>query len=580
MANSDGKNFLQKINITLRVLLIIVITSVLTGCSQNDRKYNQGTGIAIAVKGTNASSIKKYEKFEINIDLKNAEIKNPYDPADIDIYAIFKSPSGEEIKINGFFDNYRDTGKWKIRFSPKETGQYEFTIFVNDGSESAASQSDTFTAVESEHHGWIKPSEKNPHYFTHDDGTTYYAIGVYSPWGNSQERFQTYADHDANLLAIWDITYGGFVNSNGLIENELGRYNQEKLGMIDSMLTILEKDDIKLMFAIWPHDLFSKTVWAAQWDQNPYSKVIEVEDVYSDSIVWEYQKMKYRYMIARFAHSRSWGIWELINEMNGTDGWAKGRHQEAYDWVRKCVQYFSENDPYSHPVTASFSGGFEEYREPLYKLTDIPNLHMYPAQGWKLEYPGDTMRSDMYNYAWASRRFWDNFEKPAIFGEAGADLTYYKPQSSEYHISYHNQIWASLVNGLAGIPVWWDFPVLNKQDWQQLQHLASFVKDIDFANLPYKPAEAFAEGSDIYVMDSGEKAFGWSRRYSDFDAGMTLISVSTSLNGNCTIEWFDSWSGSILKTERVTAKNGRLEAVVPRLIEKHPDIAFKISKTI
>ncbi len=161
-------------------------------------------------------------------------------------------------------------------------------------------------------------------------------------------------------LAIWDISYGGFVNSTGIIENEPGRYNQEKLGRIDSMLTILEKDNIKLMFAIWPHDLFSKTVWAAQWEQNPYSKLTDVENVYSDTLVWKYQKMKYRYMIARFAHSRSWGIWELINEMDGTDGWAKGHHQEAYAWVEKCVSYFAENDPYHHPVTASFSGGFEQ----------------------------------------------------------------------------------------------------------------------------------------------------------------------------------------------------------------------------
>jgi hypothetical protein len=29
--------------------------------------------------------------------------------------------------------------------------------------------------------------------------------------------------------------------------------------------------------------------------------------------------------------------------------------------------YFRENDPYGHPVTASFSGGFGEYREELYK---------------------------------------------------------------------------------------------------------------------------------------------------------------------------------------------------------------------
>ncbi len=68
-------------------------------------------------------------------------------------------------------------------------------------------------------------------------------------------------------MGIWDIGYGGFVNGTGIIEEELGRYNQEKLGRIHSMLAILEKSDIKLMFAIWPHYLFPETVWAAEWDK-------------------------------------------------------------------------------------------------------------------------------------------------------------------------------------------------------------------------------------------------------------------------------------------------------------------------
>ena len=560
------------------MVLLILLLIALSACNPKIGKYKQGTNPGVTLSAINTNAVKKYEKFEAIADLKNVEFENPYDPADIDLYAMFTSPSGETIKINGFYDNYQGADNWKIRFAPRETGEYKYQIYVKDGSAAGESKAAEFTSVESDHHGWIKPSEKNPHYFVHDDGTAYYAVGVYSPWGNSEKVFKTYADHDANLLAIWDINYGGFVNSTGIIENELGRYNQEKLGRIDSMLSILENDDIKLMFAIWPHDLFSKTVWAAVWKENPYSKLIDVEDVYSDSLVWEYQKMKYRYLIARFAHSRSWGIWELINEMNGTDGWEKGHHQEAYDWVKKCVTYFSENDPYHHPVTASFSGGFEEYRKPLYEITDIPNIHLYPAQGWKLKYPGDTLRSDMYNFAWATRRFWENFEKPAIFGEAGADLTYYKPETKEYHISYHNQIWASLANGLAGIPVWWDYPVLNEQDWQQIKHLSSFVSDIDFANAPYKPVQANAEGTDVFIMDAGDTAFGWARTFLNQNTGKILLTVNKPQTGNYTITWFDTWSGSIIKSEDIRTGNGKLELIFPELIHQNKDIAFKISK--
>ncbi len=540
--------------------------------------YVPGVNPVVSVSEINSTTIKKYEKFEINLDLKNVGIENPYNPADIDVYSLFTAPSGKKIKINGFYDDYENANKWKIRFSPNEIGEYQYQAFVKDIGGTGESDISTFRAVESEHHGWIKPSTKNPHYFQHDDGTSYYAVGVYSPWRNDQQRFETFAKYDANLFAIWDITYGGFVNGTGLIEEELGRYNQLKLGRIDSMLTILEKDDIKLMYAIWPHDLFSETVWAAQWKQNPYSQLIDVEDVYSDSLVWEYQKQKYRYMIARFAHSRSWGIWELINEMNGTDGWAAGRHQECYDWVEKCQKYFTENDPYQHPMTASFSGGFIEYREPLYKRNDIPNIHMYPAQGWPMKYPEDKMRSAMYNYAWASKRFWDAFEKPAIFGEAGANLAYFQPNEEEYHISYHNQIWASLTNGLAGIPVWWDYPVMNEQDWQSLQHLSHFVSDIDFANLPFKPSDANAENTDVYFMDSGDSGFGWLRTYASENCSGTKISMEKTGEGTYSVEWFNTWTGKNLKSEKAKVTNGKLEIIVPNLIEPHPDVAFKIYK--
>ena len=538
--------------------------------------FVEGVPPGIRVTATNRETVRKYEKFEILYELDRVGIANPYDPEDIDCYAVFTAPSGRRIRINGFYDNHNQADQWKLRFSPDETGTYACRLFVNDAGGTATSEHLTFKAIDSEHHGWIRPSRVNPRYFMHDDGTTYYGVGVYSPWRNDMERFDTFAGHDANLFAIWDITYGGFINGTGLIEEELGRYNQLKVGRIDSMLSILEDRDIQLMYAIWPHDLFSETVWAAQWRNNPYSQLIHVDDVYSDSLVWEYQKKKYRYMIARFAHSRSLGIWELINEMNGTDGWAHGRHQECYEWVEKCVRYFEKNDPYRHPVTASFSGGFEEYREELHDRIHIPNIHIYPAQGWPKKFPEDTMRSAMFNYAWASRRFWDRFEKPAIFGEAGAGLAYFSPGDERYHISYHNQIWAALTNGLAATPVWWDYPVLTASDWDQLAILAGFVKGIDLAGLPFAPMQTEAEGTDLYVMGTGSEAFGWGRSFGSEDISGSDFTINGLVDTGYEVKWLDPWSGEWWSTTTGKCSGGSLILQVPEMKEPHPDVAFRI----
>lgn len=560
-----------------QTFLFLILTPLMNvSCFSVDHGQSGDRNPLVRIMAVNTDQVKRYEKFEVRLELEQVEIENPYDPSDIDVYALFTTPSGKTIRINGFYDDHQAADQWKLRFSPGETGAYSYRVFVDDEGDRGESAESEFMAVESEHHGWIRPSGVNPHYFAYDDGTSYYGVGVYSPWRNDMKRFETYAEHGANLFAIWDITYGGFVNGTGLIEEELGTYNQLKLGRIDSLLSILENSDIQLMYAIWPHDLFSETVWAAQWKQNPYSQLVDVDDVYSDSVVWEYQKQKYRYLIARFAHSRSMGIWELINEMNGTDGWAHGRQQECYDWVAKCERYFEENDPYNHPVTASFSGGFGEYREDLYERIDIPNIHIYPAQGWEMKYPEDRMRSAMFNYAWASKRFWDNFEKPSIFGEAGANLAYYDPKEEEYHTSYHNQIWASLCNGLAATPVWWDYPVLTGEDWDQLQNLAGFVADIDFANQPFKPLDVSANETDLYVMGSCGEAFGWGRCYLKEDISGSEFHIRGLSDQDYTINWYDTWTGEIIQTDCAGSLNGELVVKVPNLKEAHRDVAFKI----
>ncbi len=540
--------------------------------------YTSGVAPVVSVKKINSGTVKKYEKLEITLDLENVVIHNPYNPDEIDVYAEFTSPSGKKLRVNGFYDDYNHADAWKIRFSTGETGEWSCRVFVKNNGGIGQSDLVSFKVVDSDHHGWIRVSKTDPHYFSYDDGTSWYAVAVYSPWGNNEKRFKTYADHKANLMGLWDINYGGFVDSTGLIEEELGKYNQEKCGRIDSLLGILESDHIKLMFCIWPHDLFSKTVWERRWNINPLNKIVSVTDVYSDSLAWKYQERKYRYLIARFGYSRSLGIWELINEMNGTDGWAAGRHREAYDWVAKAHQYFSENDPYHHPLTASFSGGYNEFRSPLYERTDVPNIHLYEAQEWPLKYPDDTLRSCLYNYAWAAQRFWNEFNKPAIFGEAGADLTYYKPANIKYHDAYHNALWATLTNGLAGTPVWWDFTFLSERDWNNLEYLSVFVKDINFANLVYHPAEIKGEGIDAYGMFTLNGAFGWACSYADPDISNKKLEISIP-SGNYKVRWFDTWTGQYISEENIASINGKMTVSIPKLQTERKDIAFKI-KTV
>ncbi len=534
----------------------------------------------IPVERVNSETIGLYEKFEAVYDLEAFEYDNPFDPDQIDVTAIFTSPSGKHRTIFGFYDNYQNADAWKVRFSPDETGEWSVVISARDVNGEDHSNVLRFTAVESGHHGRLRVSAENPRYLRYDDGTGFYGVGMYTPWRNDVEKFDRLEKYGGNIFAIWNIMYGGMVNGYGIIEEELGRYNQQKCGKIDTLLTVAEDRNLICMYCFWPHDLFSATVWAHQWHHNPYNTICDVEDVYADELCWEYQKKQYRYLIARFSHSRALGIWEIMNEINGTDGWAAGRHDEAKQWVKKVHDYFKANDPYRHLTTASRSGGYNEYWPELYHEIDMPNLHVYETQGWPTVYPGNTLRSSMYNYAWAARRFWKNFEKPGIFGEAGADWVHVDIHTPEYTALYHNAIWACLTNGLSMTPIWWTFtnPITDAER-EHMSHLGLFVKDYNFIRDSKQPFEKSTKEYDLYGMVGDSAAIVWLRQVSGYDVSDLQFELEDVLVPDemvYAVSYFNTWAGEELDTHIRPHLDSKLRDTVPLLESGQPDVAFKI----
>jgi hypothetical protein len=537
----------------------------------------------VEVDHVNTTTVALYEKFEAVINLGDVSYINPYDPDEIDLQAVFTAPSGKEWPIFGFYDDHLNRGEWKIRFSPNEAGLWHYTLTAKTATATEQSIAYQFTAVTSEHHGWIRVSSENPHYLVYDDGTVYYGVGMYTPWRNTIATFDILEEYGANLFGIWNIMYGGLVNGTGIIEEELGRYNQLKCGRIDTLLLISEERGLNCMLAIWPHDLFSATVWAHQWLQNPYNTICDVEDVYSDALCWAYQEKQYRYLIARFAHSRAFGIWEIINEINGTDGWAVGRTAEALNWVQKVHAYFEANDPYRHPTTASRSGGYGEYWPEMYPYIDLPNLHLYESQGWPQKYSGNPLRASLANYAFASLRFWDNFNQPGIFGEAGADLVTFDTHSPEYTTHYHNALWACLTNGLAATPIWWTYnDPIGVAEWQHMAHFSTFVRDIDFVTQSQEHFESTNSDFDIYGMKNDSSAFGWIRQSRGQDISGTQFSLENVLNPEIqvyAISYYNTWTGENMAVHNRPHVDGMLRDVIPDLTTSIPDVAFKIVPT-
>jgi hypothetical protein len=563
-----GKDKIRKI--FLIVYLVVILLAF------------QLKAVEISVDSVSSSTVGLYEKFEIYVAL-DAVYSNPYDPEEIDVRAVFTSPAAQQWTINGFFDNYNSASKWKVRFSPNETGTWTYRLIATDIGGTDSSDASIFEATSSGYHGWIRVSPDNPRYLMHDDGTSFYGVGVYYPWGvnNGTGGLGKFTTYGMNIFGYWNSTYDGSGNGGGYYQIEdfrtgIGIYNQNKCARIDELLTWSEGRDIKMMFAIFPHDILSATVWSTDWDHNAYSTICDADDFYGDSLAWEYQKKQFRYIIARWGYSRALCIWEIVNEINGTDGWQHGHVAEAEGWFGKVHKYLVESDPYGRPATGSKSGGIWDYWWPNgLQYMDLANIHLYERQGWTLHYPGDTIRSGLWNCISSVQRLRNNYTKPAIFGETGAEHAYATFGTYEYTIEYHNALWGSLTNGLAIAPVWWSYPShVDDAMLYQARCFGRFISGVDFAHRSLDSIGVAVADCDAYALGNDTFALGWARETSGDYIGYKSLTLNGLQDREYVVKWFDCWEGEVIDEENIICSGGVLSATIPYL--DSADIAFKV----
>ncbi len=233
------------------------------------------------------ATVGRYQKFEINFDL-NAYF-NPYDDEQIDLWAEFKSPSGKDFKVFGFyFEGYDklDDGaftsyehlnpngmnSWKIRFSPNETGAWTFKIKGIDATgETSVPASGTYTmaVTPTDEKGFI--SKANDRYFKYDSGEPYYPIGDSYPWwicepyralSNGQEKGTNIMKHYLDGMQANGINYNRFeINLyEGL--SIIGRdfvlqkafyhyYNQHDAWQLDEIMDYAKQKEINFNIALF-----------------------------------------------------------------------------------------------------------------------------------------------------------------------------------------------------------------------------------------------------------------------------------------------------------------------------------------
>ena len=212
------------------LVLLIAITATASTICQPEIRMIRPSGNAIGL----------YQKLELSMNLQ-VEYENPFDPDQVDIMATFIAPSGKQWRVPGFYTETR-WSSFKVRFSPNETGKWSYSITVRDKNGETTSDSRTFTAIESAHHGPIRTAS-NKRYLEHADGTPWYGIGLWYN-GNTDtevldELEQRGVNYISRLIAPLE-TWG----------TGMGRYDQASCTRIDELLEELEE---RVTAAHWPY---------------------------------------------------------------------------------------------------------------------------------------------------------------------------------------------------------------------------------------------------------------------------------------------------------------------------------------
>jgi len=391
--------------------------------------FGQSDGEETRITPMNFSgSVGKYKKLEVGLILPptigneidlflNGQSKggiNPFDPAQINIEAIFTSvEDGKSHIIYGFY--YRefrperaelDTWKaqrtvypWRIRFAPDALGEWTCSIRIKVPTldiEMDFRDCVEITCVASDNPGYLEVGLDRRHLRFSDTRSSFFAIGQNIAWpieiaenwetgrvsANSFVRYrkavENLAKNSGNYFRLAMATWGHAIEW-----EELGNY-QSRLSHaweLDKIFEISEANSVYVLLCLEMQNAYNASadgsrvsVWgwennpynsASQSNKNAYSGILHPAEVLSSKYARKYFKRRLRYIIARWGYSTSLGVVELLNELDHWDGFKHDMEMQgaSVNWHRAMFDYIQDSLGHKqHLISTSYGGNPHNYR--------------------------------------------------------------------------------------------------------------------------------------------------------------------------------------------------------------------------
>lgn len=364
---------------------------------------------------------------------------DPYDPAENDVVAEFRSKSGATYRRIAF---YKGDGSFAAVITAPESGKYSVR-FLRNGRPVGPATSVTLTNQANK-----GPVQVHGMRFAYADGTPFFPIGYDYAWqsvpGESVSKgIEIMGANGANWSRIWACHWDGknpFFPRDRSVKPRGRELQQEPLKIWDDVIRASEKSDVHFQFVLFHHGPYSTTV-NSNWGEHPWNAanggfLKNPADFFTDPEAMRRTKIWLRYAVARYAHSPSIFAWELFNEVEWVDA-MKGRVREVVAWHTEMANYIRSIDPYHHMVTTSSTMEHPE----LYDAMDYWQPHTYPAN----------VLAAIGGMKFSS--------KPGFFGEFGPPGA---PSGPNFRRSVRDGIYGGILAGHAGAGMYWYWDIVAK----------------------------------------------------------------------------------------------------------------------
>ncbi len=355
-------------------------------------------------------SINRYDVCENTYTYTNPST-NPWENSSGSyITAVFTTPSGKQLPINGF---YYDVNTYKLRFTPAEVGSYSYQVTLSGGPDGTKTYPGTFTSVASARKGFVRRNPNNRYRFQFENGTFFSGTGFNDCWYAPSPLYswtdlavkayvdpymQTYSNAEFNLFR-WNPANCGF-GLGQIISTSGNAYDVTDGKMGDELLTAAKKYDFHTLFTFFT------------CCNIPYTDVSNTQQMQA---IQRYMN----YVLARYGAYID--MWELTNETGMSSA-----------WLQYFANYMQSVDPYQRLLTNSNpqnqDWAFLDFRGPHGNLFD----------GY----------SELQNYT-------NNFStgEGVMVGEGYQDTGHLCNWNSLTAQNLRTATWTSLMSGL-GL-VWW-----------------------------------------------------------------------------------------------------------------------------